>query len=204
MRMKEFLGTWTELHQSNRFLKAALGAMLIVNLLLAAGLLLKDRTLVLLPPGLNEAAELSRRHASEGYKKAWGVHAATLLGNVTPDNADFVLKSLQDMVSGDIRQDIHAQVAQALGALRQERVSSVFDLRQVAYEPQTDKVFVSGRANLVGAGGKGSYSDQAYEFQIDVRQYSPVIAHLALYPGAPRTLEAIQREEARRQAEKPH
>lgn len=202
MNMKELTATWTDLHQSNRFLKIAVAAMLAVNLMLAAGLLLKDRTLVLVPPDLNEAAELSRRHASEGYKKAWGVHTAVLLGNITPENADFVLKSFEGMVSGDIRQDIQAQVAQALDALRQERVSSVFELRQVAYEPPTDKVFVSGRANLVGAGGKGSYSDQTYEFQIDVRQYSPVITHLALYPGAPRTLEVIQREEARRQAEK--
>lgn len=172
-----------------------------LNLLTLVGWLKKDTAIVLIPPNLSEKAEVAKNKASEGYKKAWAVYVATLIGNVTPENADFVLDSFTGMVTGEIRGIVAEQIAQELDTLKQEKVSSSFEIVRVTYEPETDKVFVTGRNRMTGAGGKTSPTEQTFEFKIDVKQYSPIITHMASYEGMPKLLSVIQKEEAKQRME---
>ena len=121
--------------------------------------------MILIPPGLSEKSEIAKNKASEGYKKAWGMYTATLIGNVTPENADFVLDSFSGMVTGEIRSIVTEQIAQELDTLKQEKVSSTFEIVRVTYEPESDKVFVTGRNRMTGAGGKSSPTEQTFEVQ---------------------------------------
>ena len=200
MRYKHFASTWLSLHASNSFLKVVCIFLMTLNLLTLIGWLKKEQSIVLVPPGLSEQAELARNKASEGYKKAWGMYVATLIGNITPENADFVLESLRNMVTGEIRSIVIEQIAQELETLKEEKVSSSFDIVRVTYEPETDKVFVTGRNRLSGLGGKSSPTEQTFEFTIDVKQYAPIITHMASYRGAAKLLSVLQKEEAKRKA----
>lgn len=200
MNFKLFASSWSGLMSENRFLKGLCVLLLGSHLVSLYGWLRKDVIVALVPPTLEEKAEIARNQSTQGYKKAWGLFAAQLLGNVTPDNATFVLESFEDMVSGEIKIALGEKVAAELESVRQEKVSTVFEPRQVAYEPETDKVFVSGRSNLVGSGGKTRNTEQTYEFRIDMHQYHPVITHLASYPGLPKTTPVVEREETARRA----
>lgn len=201
MDYKNFASTWLSLQASNRFLKLVCLSLMGLNLLTLIGWLKKDTAVILIPPSLSEKSEIARNKASEGYKKAWAMYTATLIGNVSPENADFVLDSFSNMVTGEIRSLITEQVAQELDMLKQEKVTSRFEIVRVTYEPETDKVFVTGRNVLMGAGGKSAPSEQTFEFQIDVKQYSPIITQMASYQGQPRLLSILQKEEARRKAD---
>ena len=201
MDYKNFASTWLSLQASNRFLKLVVMFLMTLNLLTLIGWLKKDTSVILIPPGLSEKSEIAKNKASEGYKKAWAMYTATMIGNVTPENADFVLDSFSGMVSGEIRSLVIEQIAQELDTLKQEKVSSTFEIIRVTYEPESDKVFVTGRNRMTGAGGKSTPTDQTFEFQIDVKQYSPIITQMASYQGMPKLISVVAKEEAKRKAE---
>lgn len=201
MDYKNFASTWLSLQASNRFLKLVVMFLMTLNLLTLIGWLKKDSSVILIPPDLSEKSEIAKNKASEGYKKAWAMYTATMIGNVTPENADFVLDSFSGMVSGEIRSLVIEQIAQELDTLKQEKVSSTFEIIRVTYEPESDKVFVTGRNRMTGAGGKSTPTDQTFEFQIDVKQYSPIITQMASYQGMPKLISVVAKEEAKRKAE---
>lgn len=201
MDYKNFASTWLSLQASNRFLKLVCLSLMGLNLLTLTGWLKKDTAVILIPPSLSEKSEIAQNKASEGYKKAWAMYTATLIGNVSPENADFVLDSFSNMVTGEIRSLITEQVAQELDMLKQEKVASRFEIVRVTYEPETDKVFITGRNVLIGAVSKSAPTEQTFEFQIDVKQYSPIITQMASYQGQPRLLSVLRKEEARRKAD---
>ncbi|WP_036250062.1 TraE/TraK family type IV conjugative transfer system protein [Methylobacter sp. BBA5.1] len=201
MNYKNFASTWLSLQASNRFLKLVIISLVGLNLLTIIGWLKKDSSVILIPPELSEKAEIAKNKASEGYKKAWAMYTATLIGNVTPENADFVLDSFAGMVTGEIRALVTEQIAQELDTLKQEKVTSSFDIVRVTYEPETDKVFVTGKNRMTGAGGKSDATEQTFEFKIDVKQYSPIITQMASYEGMPKLISVIQKEEAKQKAE---
>jgi conjugal transfer pilus assembly protein TraE len=201
MDYKNFASTWLSLQASNRFLKFVCLFLMTLNLLTLIGWLKKDTSVILIPPGLSEQSEISKNKASEGYKKAWGMYTATLIGNVTPENADFVLDSFGGMVTGEIRSIVIEQIAQELDTLKQEKVSSTFEIVRVTYESDSDKVFVTGRNRMTGAGGKSTPTEQTFEFKIDVKQYSPIITQMASYAGMPKIASVLAKEEAKQKAD---
>ncbi|QXP89488.1 type IV conjugative transfer system protein TraE [Methylococcus capsulatus] len=187
--------SWYGIQGNNRFLRRAVGALLVIEALTLAGWFSKNQTVILVPPSLDERAEIRRNRASESYKKAWAVHAAVLLGNVSSGNADFVLKSMIDMSAGEAQDLIREQVARDLQSLREEQAASVFQVRSALYEPETDKVFVTGKTHLAGPSGKTKESEETFEFRIDMRGYAPVITEFTVYPGPPRTEGVLLREQ---------
>jgi conjugal transfer pilus assembly protein TraE len=173
MDYKNFASTWLSLQASNRFLKSVCIFLMALNLLTLIGWLKKDTAVILIPPGLSEKSE----------------------------NANFVLESFVGMVTSDIRSIVTEQITQELEILKQEKVSSTFEVVQVAYEPETDKVFVTGRNRMTGAGGKSTPTDQTFEFKIDVQQYSPIITQMASYAGIPKLLSVLQKEQVKNKVE---
>jgi conjugal transfer pilus assembly protein TraE len=202
MKHTDFTQKWLGLQDSNKFLKIVCGFLLFVNLILVIGVLNTEKLVVLIPQGLSEQADIAQNKASEGYKKSWGMYAATLLGNITPENADFILESLNDMVTPDIKLLLNDQVRNDLETLKEEKVSSTFEIKKVSYEPETDKVFVTGKHWITGVGAKSGSSGQTFEFKIDIKNYSPIISHLALYEGEAKIVAVVKREAAKQQTKK--
>ncbi len=198
MRYQAFKSNFIGSLEEKRFLKYLCIGLVSLNIVALAGWLKKDTSVILVPPGLSEKTEIATNKASEGYKKAWGAYAASLLGNVTPENADFVREALSTMVSGEINMLIGEQITEELETLKREQVSSTFEMRSVVYEPETDKVFVTGWNRLLGVAGtdgKVEPTEQTFELIIDVKQYSPIITHMASYASQPRLLTVLKQEE---------
>lgn len=201
MNYKQFTSTWLSLQASNRFLKICCVLLIALNFVALIGWLNKERMVILIPPDLSKESEIARNKASEGYKKAWGMYTASLIGNVTPDNADFILESFKNMVTSEIRSQIIDQVMEELDSVKQEKISSVFEITQVAYEPESDKVFVTGRNRMMGAGGSSPVTNQTFEFTINVKNYSPIITQMASYPGQPKFISTVEAEEKKKKRE---
>ncbi|WP_347990209.1 TraE/TraK family type IV conjugative transfer system protein [Methylomonas sp. AM2-LC] len=200
MDFKKYATTWMGIHASNQFMKTIIMFLLISNLLMMIGLLKKDATTILIPPDLSERAEITRNQASSGYKKAWAVYVAEMIGNVSPENADFVRETFSEMLSGEIRNSVMEQIAEELEGLKQEGVNSVFEIKSIAYEPETDKVFVTGQNRMSGPGGTSEYTPQTFEFVIEVKGYAPIIKRMSTYSESPRTQDKITREEEQQKA----
>ncbi len=200
MKHTSFTSQWAGLHDSNQFLRVACLMLLATNLLMAIGLMTEDRTVVLVPQGLSGHAEIAKNKASEGYKKSWALYAAMLLGNVTPENADFVLDALGDMVTSEIKVLLGDQVRASLETLKAEQVSARFETKKITYEPETDKVFVTGKSWLSGVGAKSGQTEQTFEFIVDIHDYAPLITHMALYDGGARVQAVARQQQAKDQA----
>lgn len=198
MRHSYFTQHWFSLQDTTKYLKWVCAGLVIVNGVLTISVLNTDKLVILVPQGLSEQSEIASHKASEGYKKAWAMFSATLLGNITPGNADFILSSLDDMVTPDIKLLLSDQVRADLDRLKQENVSASFEVKKVSYEPETDKVFVTGRHWITGVGAKSSQTIQTFEFRININNYSPIISHLALYEGEAKIMAVVKREAAKK------
>ena len=194
MKLDKMGSSWEAMKSNNKMFLYLSLIMATANFLLVTALVNQDHTIVLVPNNLNEKVEVATNHASQGYKKAWATYAATLLGNVTPENADFVLESLNTMVTADIKVQLAESVRRDTQALRDEHVISTFEIRKVGYEPETENVFVTGKHWITGAGAKSGSTTQTFEFKISIRDYVPAITNIALYEGEPRTIDVVKRQ----------
>jgi conjugal transfer pilus assembly protein TraE len=90
-----------------------------------------------------------------------------------------------------MRQQVHE--------IQRERVSMTFEPRTVAYEPATDRVFVTGTHTTRGPGARPVARPRTYELRVGFANYRPVISHLDVYAEAPRDLPDAARPAAESQ-----
>lgn len=130
MTLTRFRQTWQSLVAENRFHRGLLLGLLVTNLLTLMALLQAERTVVLVPPILEQQVNVAREAASQEVKEAWGLFVTELLGNVTPTNAPFLHQTLEPLLSPGLRREV-AQVLEAqVAELRRDRVS-------VRFSPET-------------------------------------------------------------------
>jgi conjugal transfer pilus assembly protein TraE len=120
---------------------------------------------------------------------------AELIGNVTPENIDFIKASLAPMLAASIYREVLDEIVRQAEEIKRERVSLSFQPAEVMYEKETDKVFVTGRLKTQGPGSKPVETVRTYELTVDINDYRPLIRHIDAYSGQPRTLEVIRAQE---------
>lgn len=195
MILDHFKRSWTATAMENRFQRVAnlglIGLCVILALLLSA----KDTTVVLVPPNLGQQEDVSKRSASVGMIKTWALFAADLLGNVTPDSADFIKNGIGPILMPEIYQNTITAIERQAQEMKRDRVAQRFDSRQIQYEISTRKVFVTGYSTLTGPAGNEKRHTRTYEFMFSVSNYKPMIEHLETYMGDARTQEVLRKEE---------
>ncbi|MEI7673215.1 MAG: TraE/TraK family type IV conjugative transfer system protein [Deltaproteobacteria bacterium] len=192
MKWAIFSNTWESLRTENVLYRTLVPVLVICNVISMAGWLSKDRVTVLVPPTLNEAVSVSKRSADAGYKKAWGLYVASLLGNVSPGNADFVIESLQLLMSPRVFANLKQSVAQDVSMIKRDGVAVSFEQKQVLYERETDKVFIIGRTGISNSAGTVTRFDRVFEVRVLIENGQPQIVELDSYQGKPRTQDVIK------------
>jgi conjugal transfer pilus assembly protein TraE len=86
------------------------------------------------------------------------------------------------------------QITRDLTDLKSENVSSIFEIESVMYEPDSDKVFVTGKNKLKSTSGGIDGGYQTYEYVIAMEHYTPYITAFNVYAGQPRTQDRLLRE----------
>lgn len=202
MQLSRFKKTWGEALRDSATKNMVIAALILANIIAVFGWFQSKQTVVLVPPGLNEEVTVSASAASAGYKKAWALYVATLLGNVTPGNADFVMETTGELLAPDVFRAIRELLAEQVRDIKDDSLTVSFEPRQVSYEPETEKVFVYGMFQSRGPSGTPQSFTRTYEMNIDMRFGRPWITSFRPYSGLPRTVAYLktQRGDAERLA----
>lgn len=170
---------------------------LLINVCLSVALLVsvtalvnqKER-IVLLPPQIDRSVTIGWSSADGAYLKSFGLYVATLAGNITPKNAQFVVENLSVMMSPriypDVRKKLLAQ-AESVNFIRNATVTH-FSPDRILFEDTTSKVFVSGPTTVETSGGLTNTGEMTYEMTVKMVEGKPVIDSINNYEGGePRT-----------------
>lgn len=200
MTFAVFLDTWRGLHLQNRILFGCVACLSVATLVLAWRTFSIETAVILVPEGLNRETRIMKDEADGKFREAWALFYAQLIGNVTPNTADFVEKTLAPSLSSSIYATVMKIVVAQVEDIKRDRVSLIFTPHEVTSEPASGKIFVTGDSVAEGPSGNAEKSTRTYEFKVDIQQYRPILAWVTSYKGAPRTLEELDREDAERKA----
>ncbi|MYM92717.1 TraE/TraK family type IV conjugative transfer system protein [Duganella vulcania] len=197
MNLKNFSATWRGLKAENKLFRILLPVLVFSVAILSWAVANKKDTVILVPPTIPEQMNVSFQKASGGFKKSWGLFVSSMAGNVTPGNVEFVRQSLQDMMSAQAWHTINESLASQTQIIKDENLTIRFEPRDVYFEEQSDRVFVTGSSTITGPGGRSNKKNRVFELAIAIAGYAPKIVGFDSYDGDPHTLEFIEREAKR-------
>lgn len=179
--------TWENSIKTNLFLGLSNFALVGVTAACVVHMIgLKDRV-VLVPPTITHEEMIGWNSANPEYYKSFGLYVAELVGNITPDNINFVANALSSFVDASIYPDIRKQMfsQSVTRQFRETAGATKYESSAIYYEPETNRVFVAGKMDLLNAtqvsGAKSGSTPLVYEMKIIMREGRPVITALQSY-----------------------
>jgi conjugal transfer pilus assembly protein TraE len=192
VKLTQLLESWRIVQAENRLHRVVLIGLVITNGISALAALRTERAVVLVPPNLTKEVEITRNTASSELKESWGLYLAELLGNVTPATSEFIANALAPLLSTEIYRSVMDAMSEQISAIKMDHVATSFKPRQVSYEKETDKVFVTGELTTQGPNSKAETRNRTYEFVLSTRNYRPRLDYIDVYPDEPRTVERLK------------
>lgn len=192
MKLSAMTGSWEKANRFSHWLmlsNAALAVTLMGTVYLAIG---NRERVVLVPPQLDARVTVGMSTASSEYLKSFGLYIATLAGNITPYNVEFLTgilsRHLDSRVYTAVRTRLQAVAADPV--FRSSGGASWFEARRLDYEKETSRVFVVGQLNTLSAGRSSpDVAPVVYDLKIEMRDGRPLVTALDSYEGSePRTL----------------
>lgn len=154
-------------------------AVLVVNTVTS-----HDR-IVIVPPGLSGPVAVDWGHADAEYLKSFGLFYATLIGTITPRNAEYVSDRLSGMTSADaypvIRKKILAVAKDP--AFASSGSTTNFVSNAIVFEPETGKVFIIGQSQTYSGFGGPKINPIVYEIDARIIEGRPVVNSIINYAG---------------------
>lgn len=194
MNLKEIMRRVQAGQGENRLYRVLTAFLAASNLLLLIQLMQTHERIILLPPELNGKAEVAYNQANTEYKESIALFLAQLLGNITPDNVDFVKAAVGPFLDPSIYADVMRDVERQANEIKSEHVTNSFKPKKLFTDAESGKQFVTGTGVLEGVAGNTERSDQSYEVAIKVRRFRPLVTILETYKGEPRTREVLERQ----------
>lgn len=188
MRYKLFNLEWDSSHNVAVMSVTCNVIALVVILFLAITISKKNERIVVVPTTVNKSFEIQWEQASAEYYKEMAVWFSGMMGQVTPRTAAHTAKTLEPFIAPNIRKQVteglHASVA-----LMPTKVNYVawFLPIEHSYEPQTRKIFVTGRLSSSLTSSKRADKRVTYEFKFRQVDGKPVVTAFNSYEGSPRT-----------------
>ena len=186
MKLDVLFADWATTRAQNRWLFVAVAALSLALLLVTSLLLGRDRVVVLVPPELSAETEIASDRAGQDYTKAWGLHIATLIGNVTPGNGAFIKQAVYPLLAPAIHDEVTTIIERQLDQLERDRVSLRFEPRRVLQKGSRVFVFGYGVTSAIG-GANEARVKRTYEIELEIERHRPVIRAMRTYEGEPRT-----------------
>ncbi|MEZ5933221.1 MAG: TraE/TraK family type IV conjugative transfer system protein [Alphaproteobacteria bacterium] len=186
MKLDLFMRDWAGTRTQNRWLFPTVAGLSACLLIQTFALVSRDEIVVLVPPELSAEMEVAGFHADQDYTKAWGLHIATLIGNVTPGNGAFIKESVYPLLSPEVHDQVTTIIERQLDQLDRHRVALRFEPRRVLQKGKRVFVFGYGVTSSVG-GADETRTKRTYEVELEIERHRPVIRHMSTYEGEPRT-----------------
>jgi conjugal transfer pilus assembly protein TraE len=197
--------TWENSIRANMMLASSNIVMACVALFAVYFSMTSHERVVIVPPGINQATSVGWADADATYYKSFGMFIATLIGNITPANVEFVSKSLSGFMDSAVYSDVRKKMIALADSreFRETASATKFVPTAIAYEPDTHKVFVAGQMAIMNAQSDvKTAEDLTYEMIIKIREGRPVITAISSYPGIDPHDKAWLKRQAEAEAEK--
>jgi conjugal transfer pilus assembly protein TraE len=173
-------------------------------LILVAGFVMRTEVVTVTPPEMHDLYQIGAKKASESYKTAWALSMAKLVGNMSREEAPYIIKQLSAMLTPDIYNNVRKALYSHIETLEKKKITTTFTVKEVYFEKKTEKVFVNGTMLLNSlVSKKKEVLPYTFEFKVQISDYKPAISHFDFYPGKPRA-EGVNfdRGEEQKEAEK--
>lgn len=201
MKISELIKDYDFLKIESKYSRISIIIMSLTIFVMLIALLNKDSYITVVPYTLSEDAEISKSKASASYKEAWAFLFAQELGNITTKDFDFVKSRLEPLLSPTIHTEFLNKLDEQMTHIKEDKVSLSFTPALVMYEPDSDKVFVFGRSEIINALGYKTVESRTYEMTFRMNTYAPQLTHFITYEGEPkdqRVLDRLRKEEQKR------
>ena len=120
-----------------------------------------------------------------------------------PVDASVLKTAIEPLLAPEIYRTVLDAMTDQIKAIKMDRVAISFTPRHVAYEAETNKVFVSGELKSQGSSSKPDIKPRTYEFIIAIKNYRPSLVFIDVYPDDPRTLERLKAMQSQHRAPTP-
>jgi conjugal transfer pilus assembly protein TraE len=200
MKADQYRDSFDGMRNERRINRLALLGLTFALVLSLFFICTREATVVMIPPGLTEKGEITKSEANSAVKEAWGAYIAESLGNVTPENADFVAKNLGSLIDPAVYKKLMEVIGQQSQLIKDEQVTLQFATNAVFYVPSKDIVVVSGEYTIRGMRQEETRKVLTYELGVRVRNYNVALTSLDLYEGPWRP--GVDREKQKKEAEK--
>lgn len=201
MNLQRYFSTFQGLKTENR-MNRIVTAILALGVVAEAYVIATRPQIVTIQPWTLAAdAQITKSSASQSYIEAWGLALAELLGNVQPGSVEFIADRLRPLLAPEIYHQVLDALHQNAEELRDDRVSMRFEPRAIRFEKSTGKVFVTGMSYVRQGTSleNEKHALRTYEFGIKIAHYAPLVTHITTYEGSPRTVDVVNRTEAKEQ-----
>ena len=163
--------------------------LLAIAGVLACALAFKDTEVIATPPNFTQPLVVAGNVANKEYKLRWAVAAASIAGNLSKDNADFVLNQLDSMLSPYLRQQILPSLKKEVQILIARDAEQTFVIKDAIYDPVKDLVWIWGDRTIklkATANNINLPQRWTYEFRIKPFSERAAITHFNSYKGLPK------------------
>jgi len=174
-----------------RYMTLILGLVILLMIIFFRG---KEVIITQQPPKLTEAVQVSKNNGDQPYKEKWALSFAELIGNLTPDSADFVISAMESYFDPTVYQSIKVSLNAQAETLKDEQATVTFSPKSIIYEPVSGIVYITGDQEIRSISVEPSRKTWTMEFDIKVVNYLPVVTHYDSYEGSPKTREVRERE----------
>lgn len=183
MKLKEFLATWHGTQDENRFQRRSNLILLGINVVLLLVLMGKSHTVVMVPPGLNDQAEIGATRANDEARRAWGLYYATLIGNVTPGNVQLLSNQLAPTLTPALYHRVTQALESQIRQVQTEQITTRFQPKQTYVSAKTGHVYVVGDLITEGVRGNNDRETRTYEFGFVVSNYQVLLDAMDIHKG---------------------
>lgn len=194
MRLKNFSENWNAMRIENYWSRIAIIALAVAVALLAFVAINQKTAVVVMPPTMTEEGEIIAKEASESFHEGWSHHVARTIGNVSTGNASFVKSTIEPLLAPSIYEDTLVVIERQLDEIRRDQVAYSFEPREVVYDTETNRTWVSGLQFLHQGSDETQRFNRTYEMEWEFQNYRPLLTHIETYEGGPRFPEDMNRE----------
>jgi hypothetical protein len=125
--------------------------------------------------------------ANQNYQQAWAYSVSTMIGNINPQNIDFVKKIMMKVLSPQLQVQIKPMLDRQAEMIKMRDIDQVFIADDLMHEPETDLITVWGQKSLSLAESQKQIQRWSYEFKVVARNGRPKITHIEINTlGTPR------------------
>lgn len=131
---------------------------------------------------LNEAcqqSEISSSTMNQANHERLGFYLAGLLGNITPETADYVKDAVLPFISPEIYHDVKEALDIQIAGLIEDELTISFKPERAFFEDGT--TFITGKGVITGAAGDRDGFIRTYEFDFNVQNYTPIADFVTVY-----------------------